>query len=514
MSMLNCFFSNKYAGREELFEGLRIWEDLPMREQQGQWPVIFLSFADIKATTFSDAKASLHQLLTKLYNDYYRMMQDDRFTVQDRAMFEAVGMHMDAAVAARSLQNLCGWMERFYGKKVLIILDEYDTPLQEAYIYGFWDELAAYTRALFNSTFKTNPSLERGIMTGITRVSKESVFSDMNNLDVVTTTSEKYATAFGFTEEEVFASLEQQGFGEEDKREIKNWYDGFTFGSVTDIYNPWSVTNFLDKGVFDTWWANTSSNGLIGKLLRRSGPEIKSRFEDLMKGGEVTVPVDEQIIYNQLDTNPDAAWSLLLATGYLKIVHAMTEKEASDLGSERLYTLALTNHEVRRMFSKMILDWFREGGGMSRFAAALLRGEEECVEDYLRDIMRTSMSAFDGGTNPSRKRPENFYHGLVLGLLAENSRDYIVRSNRESGYGRYDVVMEPKDIRKPAVILEFKVFNARRGEKSLEDTVDNALKQIEEKCYEEDLLARGIPRDHILKYGFAFRGKECRIRKA
>lgn len=513
MSTLNCFFSNKYENRGDLFEGLKVWEYPAMRDQQGKWPVIFLSFADVKATTFADYQVSLNQLLTKLYNEYYYMLHDSRFTDQDREMFSAVGLHMDASVAARSLQNLCDWMERYYGKKVLIFLDEYDTPLQEAYIYGFWDEITAYSRAFFNSTFKTNPSLKRGVMTGITRISKESIFSDLNNLVVVTTTSDMYASSFGFTEDEVFSALEEQGFAEEKKQEVKTWYDGFTFGNMTDIYNPWSVTNYLNEGKLDTYWANTSGNGLIGQLLRTGEPMIKSMFEILLKGGEVTVPLDEQIIYNQLDTNPNAVWSLLLATGYLKIVHAMTEKEAAEQECDRLYTLRLTNLEVRRLFSRLIQSWFAQTGGLTEFAKAMMQGDVRGMNQYLNDIMMTSMSSFDGGKKPSVKNPENFYHGLVLGLLVENKRNYMITSNRESGYGRYDVVMEPRDKYGIAAILEFKVFDTLDDEKGLEDTAKNALQQIEEKRYEKDLLSRGIPADHILKYGLAFRGKKCLIIK-
>ena len=513
MSTLNCFFSNRYENRGELFEGLKVWEDAEMREQQGKWPVIFLSFADIKQETYELTRRSFNQLLVDLYTPYTWLLEKEIYTEADREFFKSVRADMTNDVAAVSIKKLCEWLYRYYGKKVLVFLDEYDTPLQEAYIRGFWDDMVTYTRALFNSTFKTNPSMERGIMTGITRVSKESIFSDLNNLVVVTTTSDEYAECFGFTEEEVFQALEDQGFTEKDQRDVKRWYDGFTFGTVTDMYNPWSITNFMDKKKLAVYWANTSSNGLVGKLLRTGDPEIKKHFEELMKGESIKVPVDEQIIYNQLDENPAAVWSLLLASGYLKVVHTLTFAEAGYSITEEIYTLELTNYEVYRMFGSLIQLWFAKTHGLSKFTEAMLQGDPETMEEYLGEIMLKSMSSFDSGMILPEKVPESFYHGLVLGLLVEQTDRYIIRSNRESGYGRYDVMMEPLNSGDPAVILEFKLFSSRRGEKTLEDTVNNALKQIEDKRYDTELIDRGFSADHILKYGLAFRGKECLIRK-
>ena len=511
MNMLECFFSNKYEGRSDLFEGLEIWKDERFRDIQGTYPVIFLTFAGVKFVNYENTRRTINILISDIYNRNREILQDKMFSDADREFFRSVNADMPDDVAAMALNRLCEWLHRYYGKKCIILLDEYDTPMQEAYVNGFWEELVAYTRALFNNTFKTNPSLERAVMTGITRVSKESIFSDLNNLTVVTTTSDRYATCFGFTEEEVFAAMDAQGIPEEEKENVKFWYDGFTFGSVRDIYNPWSVTLYLDKRKYDTHWANTSGNGLVGKLIREGDKNIKTDFENLLNDGVIEAEIDEQIIFSQLSKDRNAIWSLLLASGYLK-VEGIIREHTNDTP---VYQLKLTNFEVKRMFEKMIKGWFAKSYEFGEFVTAMLRGRVREMNRYMNDVALNTFSYFDTGNRPSdRKDPERFYHGFVLGLIVDRAKDYIVKSNRESGYGRYDVVMEPKNINDVAVIMEFKVFDTYDDEKTLEDTAANALKQIEDKKYDADLLQRGIPGDHILKYGFAFEGEKCLISMA
>ncbi|MBO5598608.1 MAG: AAA family ATPase [Oribacterium sp.] len=509
MSMTECFFSVKYRDRGDLFEGLSIWEDERYRALQGTYPVIFLSFAGVKAVNYETTRESINKLIVNLYDDYKYILEDDRFDKKDRRIFDEISMDMSDSTVYTSVNQLCKYLELYYGRKCIVIIDEYDTPMQEAWINGYWDELTAYMRGLFNNTFKTNPYLERGLMTGITRVSKESIFSDLNNLNVITTTSDEYADCFGFTEKEVFEAMDTQGIDPSEKEKVKTWYDGFTFGSITDIYNPWSVTSYLDKRKFDTYWANTSGNGLVGRLLKESDRGIKIEFEKLLEGKSIEARIDEQIVFDQLSGSKNAVWSLLLASGYLKVTRAVF----SSAGKPD-YQLALTNYEVKCMFESMIEGWFSQTDDFGDFISAMLRGDEYEMERYMNQVALNTFSSFDTGTSPSgEKHPERFYHGFVLGLMVDKSRDYIIKSNRESGYGRYDVVMEPKNTSDVAVIMEFKVRDERRGEKTLSDTADNALSQIEDRKYDADLISRGIPAERIYKYGFAFEGETCLIKK-
>lgn len=510
MSMLERFFSLNYAGQGEVFEKLSIWQEEKYRDLQGTLPVISLSFAAVKEKNFELAREKICRILVDTYKKYTFLKESNVLTERDKEDFDRVSVDMGDTEATMSLYHLSDMLSRHFGKKVIILLDEYDTPMQEAYVDGYWEDLVAFTRSLFNATFKTNPWLDRAVMTGITRVSKESIFSDLNNLKVVTTTSEEYATAFGFTEAEVFQAMDEMGCEDKEKIQVKAWYDGFIFGKTKDIYNPWSILNYLDTGVITTYWANTSANSLAGKLIREGNKRIKIDFERLMKGEHLFVPIDEQIVYNQLDGNSKAIWSLLLASGYLRVIDYEKYADDDDI-IEPKYELELTNHEVRLMFHQMIKGWFKATTeDYNDFVEALLQGDLDAMNEYMNRVALNTFSSFDTGNRPSGMEPERFYHGFVLGLLVELSGRYVLTSNRESGFGRYDVMLKPKNRNDAAFILEFKVFNPRK-DGALEETVKAALAQIRDKQYEAELIAEGIPAQNIRKYGFGFEGKKVLI---
>lgn len=507
MDMTEKFFSVKYANRGELFESLAIWEEEHYRELQGTYPVISLSFANIKEMDFENCRRKICYLLANLYSDHNFLLENGNLSSLEQDFFKRVSVDMGDVEASLALNELSKYLCRYYGKKVIILLDEYDTPLQEAYVNGYWEKLVGFTRGIFNAAFKTNPWLDRAIMTGITRVSKESIFSDLNNLTVVTTTSRKYEDCFGFTQEEVVDALAEYGL-EKEENDVRDWYDGFTFGNRTDIYNPWSIINYLGEQRFSAYWVDSSSNRLVGKLIREGNQEIKMIMEDLLDGKSIGVEMDEQIVFSELDENESSIWSLLLASGYLKVERYRMDEE---WGTDK-YELSLTNKEVRIMFRKLIKGWFGKSiFAYNAFVKALLRADVKGMNAYMNKVALDTISYFDTGKKPSEvAEPERFYHGFVLGLIVDLTGRYTVTSNRESGFGRYDVMLEPCHEEDDAMILEFKVYDPEE-ENTLSDTVKSALAQIEEKQYSSVLEVKGIAAERIRKYGFAFEGKKVLI---
>ena len=507
LDMVEKFFSIKYAERGDLFEGLAIWQSEEYQRLQGTYPVISLSFASIKENCFYNARRKICYLLTSLYSDNHFLIESGILTPSEKVFFESISANMGDAEATLALHELSKYLCRYYGKKAVILLDEYDTPMQEAYVYGYWKEMVEFTRSMFNSAFKTNSYLERAVMTGITRVSKESIFSDLNNLTVVTVTSEKYQDCFGFTQQEVSEALKEYGLLKKEE-DVRAWYDGFTFGSRKDIYNPWSIINFLGEQKFAPYWANTSSNNLVGKQIREGSRDVKMVMEDLLKGGKIHTYLDEQIVFSQLNNRESAVWSLLLASGYLRVEDFFPNEKRGKHG----YDLVLTNREVRMMFEQMIEDWFADyTPAYNDFIRALLCGDVKSMNAYMNKVALETFSYFDTGKKPSEAaEPEKFYHGFVLGLIVDLADQYTVTSNRESGFGRYDVMLEPCHEEDDAIIMEFKVYDPKE-EESMKDTVRSALKQIDNMRYAAVLEVKGIAPGRIRKYGFAFEGKKVLI---
>lgn len=507
MSMTEQFLSLEYADKGNLFKNLSIWKEERYRRLQGTCPVISLTFADVKETDFVGARQKLCMIIKNLYDKYDFLLDSGCLKEGEIEFFRKISPEMPDYIASYSLKSLSLYLSRYYQKKVIILLDEYDTPLQEAYVSGYWDEMVRFIGNLFNATFKTNPSLDRAIMTGITRVSKESVFSELNNLAVVSTTSDMYAECFGFTESEVYTALKEYGV-EEEMPSVKRWYDGFTFGDRTDIYNPWSILNYLKNKKLDIYWVNTSSNHLVGKLIREGSTDVKIIMEDLLSGNAFHTQIDEQIIFQQLSNTSSAIWSLLLATGYLKAKRYYF----NEIRGKKEYDLAITNQEIRFMFEQMVEGWFSDHiPEYNEFIKALLSDDREAMNSYMNKVAIATFSYFDTGNRPSEKaEPERFYHGFVLGLMVDLAGRYIITSNRESGLGRYDILLEPCSKKDDAIILEFKVYNPNE-EKTLADTVASALKQIEDKKYASLLESKGIELGCIRRYGFAFEGKTVLI---
>lgn len=507
MSMVNAFFSIDYEGRgQELFGDLHVWQHESMRQLQGRFPVIFLSFAMVKGSDCGSLLQKLREIIAAAFKKHAYLLASDVLDAADKAYFKKVRFCEQGVDWEVSIHKLSAWLSVYYKRKVILLLDEYDTPMQEAYAGDFWQEMTELMRPFFNATFKSNEYMDRALMTGITRVARESIFSDLNHLTVVTVLDDMYNDAFGFSEAEVFAAMNEYGLT--DREGVKAWYDGFSFGNRRDIYNPWSIINFLkERGRFDAYWANTSANRLISNLLQSGSASLKKQFECLLQGRSICAEIDHQVVFHDMTGNTNAIWSLFVASGYLTGERVQTG-EAGLL----VYSLRITNYETRRMFAGMVSRWFKSGGdSYSDFLEALLHDDVEAMEDFLNDVSLRTFSFFDVGKLPGqRQEPERFYHGFVLGLMVDLRDRYVITSNRESGFGRYDIMLEPRNDSDNAIIIEFKVFRPQR-ERNLAEALRQALQQIEERHYAAALEAKGIPQERIRKYGFVFEGKKVAV---
>ncbi len=498
LSMMNCFFSIRYKDRSDLFDKLEVWKYKEMRDLQGTIPTIFISFGAVKE---SDAEGQLHALGQQIYDAFFlNRYVKDHLSDEHKAKFDRYLNSFDYTkdMILGGVRDLCSFFYEAYGQNTIVLIDEYDTPMLEAWTAGTWDECSKNMRLFFNKTLKTNPYLHKALLTGITRISKESFFSDLNHLRVCSMTSSKYDYAFGFTEEEVRLAMEMQGL--DNFEEVKEWYDGFTIGKRTDIYNPWSMVYFLSTQEIKPYWVNSSANTLINTLFMEGDQEIKQALEDLINHKTIITTMQEETPFKQVSSSAPAMWSLLFASGYLKIVNQLDRDT---------YELTVTNKEVHDMLIDFVKNWFptksRYGNGY--FENALLSNDVDFMQEYLERIIRSTFSFFD----VSGEEPERFFHGFILGIIINMRDRFIITSNRESGLGRYDVVLIPKEPAKNhAIILEFKVFRPRR-EADLVESAKNALDQIEEKHYEDSIIEQGISPDNIYKYGIAFKGKEIWI---
>lgn len=506
LSTVRTFFDPMYADHPEYFKKLQVWKDKDCRRLFGTIPVISVSFGSCKGNDFAQAMRGVTLGLYNMYIQHEYLRESPKLSEEEKAEYRRIVASFSeqrTEYVEISIQKLCELLYKHYGKFPIILMDEYDTPLLEAYTDGYWDETINTFRQLFHTTFKENDFFYRAIITGVTRISKNSLFSDLNNLEVDTVTCDAYSDCFGFTEQEVMDAFKCQDI--DTIRDVKAMYDGFTIGRHQAIYNPWSICNYMRQRELIGYWVNTSSNKLVGDIIRRHPVESKYEIERLMAGEKVHKRINEGITFQYLEGDENSLWSLLLAVGYIKAENIVRSVEGIECD------VSVTNREVMAMFKTEILGMFHNGwSAYGRFAEALLAHKMELMNEYLQTITYTSISYFDVADGPKERTPENFYHGLVLGLIVSLRDRYRIVSNRESGRGRYDIAMYPLQENTDAFIMEFKVQD-RKKETDLEQTAKNALQQIVDKNYEADLLAAGVPEERIYKLGFAFAGKDVLV---
>jgi hypothetical protein len=506
LSMLRWFFERSGQDVSHLFEDLAVWRaGASYREHFQRYPVIYVTFKGVKAERFEDAWAAIREKLRDVVRAHEAVLDSDRVPPLLAARLRQVlDGTAEPVLYRRMLLDLCESLHAHYGEPVVLLIDEYDEPIHAGYMHGYAREILDFFRGFLTEALKGNPHLFKAVLTGILRIARESIFSGLNNLAAYTLLRPDFATCFGFTEAEVADLLARAGRSEQ-LPIVQRWYNGYLFGGQV-IYNPWSVLSFVadTQGRPRPHWLNTSSNDLIRKLLQDNATRIEPVFESLLAGNGIEQVLDESVVLDRLDSSPEALWSLLVFSGYLK-----AEERVGDPMEQSSHVLTIPNQEVRLVYTTAFRDWMQvrmrgHGGNLDRLTRALLDGDAATLEEQLQAFVENVLSYHDSGA-PS---PEQLYHGFVLGLLAVLEPDYLVRSNRESGQGRPDVMIRPTRPGRPGAVLELKV--ARPGRKTLEAALDEGLAQMQLQGYTTELLAAGAQPIH--GFAVAFDGKTVRVR--
>ena len=500
MSMLRYYFDCTKKDSKELFEGLKIMkQDEKYTSKLGYYPCIYLTLKDAGLQSYELMIMQLRTLLMDIYYENRYLLEEAEMAPGERNTFNKILLaEANEIEIINGIKMLSKIMSTYYNKPVMLFLDEYDVPLQNAYVEGYYEECIKFFKTFYGITFKDNPYLEKTILTGVSRVAKESIFSGANNFDVYTVLNDEFSDDFGITEEEMDKVIKD--FEIQDKKEeIKKWYDGYKIGNTEGIYNPWSILNYLKNKELIPYWVNTSSNDLI-KLILKNSATVKEKIEQLLRDEEIEVPINLETVIVGIEKNEENIWGLLLGTGYLKVT------EVVDL-AHGIYKVKIPNYEIKFLFQNIIREWFNDkviGNNLNTILKDLVTLNLEEFEEKFKQLVIEMFSFMDVGKNTA----ENFYHAFVLGMLVGLKDSYYVKSNRESGFGRYDIMLEPKDKNENSFVMEFKVYKEEK-EKTIEDTIKNAKKQIEERKYAEYLEEKGYT--NITKMVFAFKGKEVKM---
>ena len=500
MSMLRYYFDCSQKDNKELFEGLKIMEQgEEYTSKLGYYPCIYLTLKDAGLLSYEMMIIQLKTIMMELYYENRYLLEDADMAPGEKNLFNKIlSAEANEVEIINCVKILSKILSNYYNKPVILFLDEYDVPLQAAYVYGYYDKAVNFFKMFYGITFKDNQYLQKTVLTGVSRVAKESVFSGANNFKVFTVLDDEFSDDFGITEKEMDKIIEDFEVQDE-KEEIKKWYDGYIIGHTEGIYNPWSILNYLTDRKLMPYWVNTSSNDLI-KLILKNSATVKEKIEQLLRDEEIEVPINLETVIVGIEQNEENIWGLLLGTGYLKVTGVV------DLAMG-VYKVKIPNYEIKFLFQNIIRDWFNDkviGNNLNTILKDLVTLKLDEFEQKFKVLVRQMFSFMDVGENTA----ENFYHAFVLGMLVGLKDSYYVNSNRESGYGRYDIMLEPKDKNGNSFIMEFKVYREEK-EKDINDTIENAKKQIEERKYEENLQEKGFT--NITKMVFAFKGKEVKM---